>query len=156
MPSLIHTPHQAGRWRPAIALICALCFGSCRGLPYRLDELHRLQPQRRTGDAAAALPVVQEAAPNLVLECLLRHRLTALACTRADELAPMNISMPPPSPPAQQCGDSTFDAICAAGRGRCAYDSVRGWHCACDDATASSIRGHPTAQSNIVELGCIR
>ena len=37
-----------------------------------------------------------------------------------------------PPPPAQECGTGTeFGAVCFYGRGRCAYDAVRGWFCRC-------------------------
>ena len=78
----------------------------------------------------AGEPTVEN--PAAMLDCLRRHRWTPLACKKAIHAGGGEASPPPPRP--VDCDDAPGGrkTVCGSARGgRCAYDAVRGWYCAC-------------------------
>ena len=87
-------------------------------------------------------PLVEKAAshPAEMLDCLRRHQYTPLVCTMQNHTEFAAAAPRSPPPPAAECGaGSEASSPCFYGRGRCTYDAVRGWYCACAG-------GHPVAR----------
>ena len=132
-------PHFGGSAREMrgtfanVLLLCAVC-----GLPVeRVD--------RELGGVLVEPPASN---PAELLDCLRRHRHTPHACTRQQAGAALSTGVNASSssstpPPLDDCGAHNFSwlAQCARGRGHCAYDTVRGWHCRCNTATPELARG---------------
>ena len=74
--------------------------------------------------------------PAELLDCLRRHVYTPHACSLVN-LSVTIVASPPP--PVSRCME--HGRVCHYGRGRCAYDTRRGWFCKCVDAREAA-RGH--------------
>ena len=113
-------------------------------LPVRKLEAH-------SGPVLVELPA---ATPSELLECLRRHRYTPHACRQllaasSDAalseavIANATAAARRAPEPLADCGSHNFSwlAQCAGGRGHCAYDALRGWHCRCNAAMPELARG---------------
>ena len=78
----------------------------------------------------------QSSNPAQLLACLRRHLYTPAACTSVN-LTENHVTSPPPP----QAGCMAGGTVCHYGRGRCAYNTARGWFCKCTD-TPEIARGH--------------
>lgn len=130
---------------------CRLAAAVLLALP--ADGLPAGRPNRaleERGISVQALPALNN--PAEVLECLRQHRLSPLACERTENTTLTPAS--PPPPPVTACYGEIADAACAHGMGRCSYDHVRGWHCACV-VQRSRTRGLPDSLAERGAPDCI-
>lgn len=108
--------------------------------------------------------------PDELLECLKRHRYTPHACKQLASsssaalseavLANATAAATAMPEPLADCGAHNFSWLvrCAGGRGHCAYDALRGWHCRCNAATPELARGlrREAPKSERVAPDCIQ
>ena len=115
---------------PMLTPPCCVCTGAVMALaallpPVAFDAVPHPAPVVFAGE-----PTVEN--PAAMLDCLRRHRWTPLACKKAIHAGGGEASPPPPRP--VDCDDAPGGrkTVCGSARGgRCAYDAVRGWYCAC-------------------------
>ena len=123
----------------------------------RTDALVDTAPTSLSRHAANLTADDRMTAVSLItlLECLKQHRYTPLACREAHMLA--HAAPHPVSESTGECARSvaTRVQICNNGAGACAYDTLRGWHCRCEQRL-DSVRGFPDSSESHSSPGCIR
>jgi hypothetical protein len=135
VPAKSTRPENKMRPTACIRLAALIVAAGVHALPLAL---------RRDVATATIEPLVESPPTNplAMLDCLKRHRYTPLACNTSM----MNQQQAASPPPLSACAAHAPGEICAYGRGSCAYDSVRGWHCRCV-AKAETSRGMEASRS---------
>ena len=124
---------RIGRGFLGTAFRVLLAVAASAALPAR--NIHANYDDGRRLPSADSPKFVEELASNPaeMLDCLARHRITPLACKMRNNTELTTSAPRSPPPPAQECGigSASMGAVCFYGRGRCAYDAVKGWFCRC-------------------------
>jgi hypothetical protein len=131
------TAHECNTSTASVPPPCCVCISAGRvTLASSANSSTRWPTAARVAPSAllpyAPLPPERPVnSPAELLACLRKHRYTPLRCAAALR-APRQPSPPAPPPENENCdGTGCIGRTCHYGRGRCAYDQVRGFFCAC-------------------------